>query len=156
MQPGGVQHSFCDLLCEAALVLLPHPAHPTDPLTRSSLSINWLLHQPQHENFTGSFLSLSMMMQRGVNCQYHVVPNTLSEAYKDNPGYLLLHVFLSIERSAGLSPLGDKAFWDSLWQQQTPFRSDYCQVPIFSSIDDEAEPDGPQRTFGLWGLVTNC
>lgn len=84
------------------------------------------------------------------------MPNTLSEAYKDNPGYLLLHVFLSIERSAGLSPLGDKAFWDSLWQQQTPFRSDYCQVPIFSSIDDEAEPDGPQRTFGLWGLVTNC
>lgn len=84
------------------------------------------------------------------------MPNTLSEVYKDNLGSLSSDVSLPTERSTGLFSLGDKAFWASLLQQQTLFMSDYCQGPIFSSIDDEAEPDGPQRTFGLWGLVTNC
>lgn len=31
-----------------------------------------------------------------------------------------------------------------------------CQAPIFSSINDEVEPDGSKRTFGPWGLLTNC
>lgn len=85
--------SFASGSSEAAVIPLPHPAHPTDPLTRSSLSTSWLLHQLQCENFTGSFLSLSVMMQRAVTLRFGLIVSiTLCQTHRAEPTKITLAI----------------------------------------------------------------